>query len=93
MDMRSAPTTIIMPGWGGSGPRHWQSLWVQRVPGARRVVQADWTSPMRSVWVDALARQILQAPSPVLVVAHSLGCIAAVHLPGAEVGDLDEIFA
>jgi predicted alpha/beta hydrolase family esterase len=51
------------------------------MPGARRVVQADWTSPMRSAWVDALARQIVQAPSPVLVVAHSLGCLAAVHLP------------
>ena len=34
-----------------------------------------------NAWVGALSRQILQAPGRVVVVAHSLGCIATAHLP------------
>jgi predicted alpha/beta hydrolase family esterase len=72
---------LIVPGWRDSGPGHWQSLWARRLPGALRVVQDDWMNPSRAAWVDTLARTILGAPAPVVVVAHSLGCIAAVHLP------------
>lgn len=70
-----------MPGWRDSGPGHWQSLWAQQLPGARRIVQDDWASPTRQAWVTSIARQILEAPGPVVVVAHSLGCIATTHLP------------
>ena len=75
------PTLIIVPGWRDSGPGHWQSLWAERLPGARRVVQDDWTCPTRAAWVGSLARQIVDAPGPVVIVAHSLGCIATSHLP------------
>lgn len=77
----SASTIIIVPGWRDSGPGHWQSLWAERLPSACRVVQDDWISPTRAAWVGALARQIMEAPSPVVVAAHSLGCIATTHLP------------
>ncbi|HEY8358612.1 MAG TPA: alpha/beta hydrolase, partial [Ramlibacter sp.] len=66
---------LIVPGWRDSGPGHWQSLWAERLPGARRVVQDDWVHPRRTAWVDAIARQVLAASSPVVIVAHSLGCI------------------
>src|SRR6187551_273477 len=79
--MSQPPTIVIVPGWRDSGPGHWQSLWTQRLPGALRVVQDNWVSPVRSAWVDALARQIHAAPGPVVVAAHSLGCITTVHLP------------
>jgi predicted alpha/beta hydrolase family esterase len=80
---RSGPVVVplIVPGWRDSGPAHWQSLWLGRLPGARRVVQDDWVHPSRDAWVGALARAVLEAPGPVVIVAHSLGCIAAVHLP------------
>jgi uncharacterized protein len=77
------PTIVIVPGWRDSGPGHWQSLWAERLAGARRIVQDDWVSPKRSAWVDSLARQIMQAPGPVVLAAHSLGCIAVSHLPPA----------
>lgn len=77
----SAPTVVIVPGWNDSGPGHWQSLWAERLPAAVRVVQDDWTTPDRSAWVGALARSILAVPGPVVVAAHSLGCIATAHLP------------
>ena len=74
-------TIIIVPGWRDSGPGHWQSLWAERLAGAQRVVQDDWVSPSRGAWVEALSRQILEAQGPVVIAAHSLGCIATAHLP------------
>lgn len=72
---------VIVPGWRDSGPGHWQSLWEQRIPGTARVVQDDWASPKRAAWVASLARLVLESPEPVVIVAHSLGCIATTHLP------------
>ncbi len=71
---------IIVPGWRGSGPGHWQSLWAERLPQARRVEQDDWVTPTRAAWVGQLERTVLAAPHPVVIVAHSLGCLATVHL-------------
>ena len=81
--MSSQPTLVIVPGWRNSGPGHWQSLWAQRVPGAVRVEmpEDDWQRPKRNVWVQAIARTIRTQPGPVVVAAHSLGCIATTHLP------------
>ena len=73
--------TIIVPGWRDSGPGHWQSLWAERMPQALRVVQEDWATPNRDAWVATLEKAVLASDKPVVIVAHSLGCIAAVHLP------------
>jgi predicted alpha/beta hydrolase family esterase len=71
---------LIVPGWRNSGPGHWQSLWAGRLPGAQRVHQDDWVHPAREAWVAAIERAVLAAEGPVVIVAHSLGCIAAAHL-------------
>lgn len=76
----SPVSVVIVPGWRDSGPGHWQSLWAERLPGARRVVQDDWVTPARAPWVAALERTVLEAPHPVVLVAHSLGCITATHM-------------
>lgn len=72
---------IIVPGWRDSGPGHWQSLWAQRYAHTVRVRQDNWLTPARAPWVEMLGRTILAQPGPVVVVAHSLGCITALHLP------------
>ncbi len=77
----TATTVIIVPGWRDSGPGHWQTLWAERVVGAVRVQQDDWVSPAREAWVDSIARTVLAQASPVVIAAHSLGCIATAHLP------------
>ncbi|WP_288253181.1 alpha/beta hydrolase [uncultured Hydrogenophaga sp.] len=77
----TSPTVVIVPGWRNSGPAHWQSLWAQRLPKALRVEQDDWVSPLRQPWVARLGETIQRANGPVVVVAHSLGCIATTHLP------------
>ena len=72
---------VIVPGWRDSGPGHWQSLWEARMPNAVRVLQDDWVTPTRTAWVGALARLVLASDEPVVIAAHSLGCIATSHLP------------
>lgn len=74
-------TVVIVPGWRGSGPEHWQSLWAACLPQAVRVEQTDWLRPSREAWVSALTQVITSASGPVVIAAHSLGCITAVHLP------------
>ena len=80
--MSSQPTLVIVPGWRNSGPGHWQSLWAQQLSAVRvEMTEDDWLRPKRSVWVQAIARTVLAQPGPVVLAAHSLGCIATTHLP------------
>ena len=72
---------VIVPGWRDSGPGHWQSLWAEGLSNAVRVEQDDWVSPRRESWVRAIGDMILAQDAPVVVAAHSLGCIATAHLP------------
>ncbi|UXC18696.1 MULTISPECIES: RBBP9/YdeN family alpha/beta hydrolase [Comamonas] len=72
-------SVVIVPGWRNSGPGHWQSLWAERIAGALRVEQEDWLQPHRSPWVASVQEAIEAAPHPVILVAHSLGCITSVH--------------
>ncbi|HEX9820987.1 MAG TPA: alpha/beta hydrolase [Methylomirabilota bacterium] len=79
---------LIVPGWGDSGPAHWQSLWEKANPDFRRVVQRDWLYPVCAEWVETLTREIHAAGRPVVLVAHSLGCIAVAHCARARAGAL-----
>lgn len=79
--MASTPTLIIVPGWRDSGPGHWQSLWADSWPGAVRVQQDDWYTPIRTAWLAGLRRTMEAQAGPVVIAAHSLGCIATTHLP------------
>jgi predicted alpha/beta hydrolase family esterase len=74
-------TIVIVPGWRDSGPGHWQSLWAERFAHTVRVEQDDWITPLRAAWTSSVTRTILAQPGPVVLVAHSLGCIAVAHLP------------
>ena len=44
------------------------------------MVQDDWISPTWLAWVGQLEKTVLAAPNPVVIVAHSLGCIATTHM-------------
>ena len=76
-------TVVIVPGWRNSGPGHWQTLWAAQLPGAVRVAQDDWLWPRREAWVQRLTETIEAQRGPVLLAAHSLGCMAVAHLPVA----------
>lgn len=71
--------TLILPGWYGSGEAHWQRLWLHDEPNAIVVEQPDWAHPDLDTWVANLDAAIEQAAGPVLLVAHSLGVLLALH--------------
>jgi len=73
---------LIIPGIGGSGPRHWQSVWERHHPRWQRVTQRDWDRPVCQEWVAALDAAILAAPVPPVLIAHSLGCLVVAHWAG-----------
>jgi uncharacterized protein len=70
---------LILPGIGGSGPHHWQSLWQALHPAYHRVEMPDWDRPERAAWVRALDGAVSAAASLPVIVAHSLGCLAVAH--------------
>ncbi len=70
---------LIVPGWQGSADDHWQSHWQRSLPNSSRVEQDDWMTPSCADWVAALERSIIAAAGPVILIAHSLGCMAVVH--------------
>ncbi|MGV8916656.1 MAG: alpha/beta hydrolase [Pseudomonas sp.] len=70
---------LIVPGWQGSPDDHWQTHWQNSLPNGARVEQADWQMPRREDWVGELQRTIAADSSPVILIAHSLGCVTVAH--------------
>lgn len=73
-DAMNAQQVLVLPGWRGSGDAHWQTRW-ERLYGYQRVEQHDWMHPLRGDWSARLEETVIDAPAPVILVAHSLGCI------------------
>jgi predicted alpha/beta hydrolase family esterase len=75
---------VIVYGYDGSGPGHWQR-WLADAVEARGAAVVfpelpDPAAPQKDEWVAALADVVARAPSPVTFVCHSLGCWAVDHL-------------
>ena len=70
---------LIIPGINGSGPDHWQSRWQDTWgASASRIAPSSWDEPDVADWCHALDRAAgRRGPSGVVLVAHSLGCLAA----------------
>lgn len=69
------PVILIVPGIDNSGPDHWQTRWEARRDDCRRVDLGMWDKPHRNTWVNKLNLAIHRADGPVILVAHSLGCL------------------
>lgn len=74
---------VIVHGYEGSGPGHWQR-WLYDELRARRTPVAfpelpSPAAPDKDAWVAALDAVIAPATSPVTLVCHSLGCWALDH--------------
>ena len=72
--MNPLAPVLTLPGWLGSGPGHWQSRW-EALHGFTRVEQHDWLRPLRGDWSARLEEVLLEQREPVVLAAHSLGCI------------------
>jgi len=76
LNTETPPVILTVPGLCNSGPGHWQTLWEARLPRCRRVDLGLWDDPHRNTWVNKLNLAIQRAEGPVVLAAHSLGCLA-----------------
>ena len=69
--MRTGDVDILLvPGWGNSGPDHWQSRWERSLRTASRIEQADWSRPDRITWTARIRAAIADAKRPVVLVFY-----------------------
>jgi predicted alpha/beta hydrolase family esterase len=85
------PLILLVPGLNDSGPDHWQTHWERGNLHAQRVDLGMWDDPHRNTWVNKLNLAIYRAERPVVLVAHSLGCLtvawwAEYEQPGPDSG-------
>lgn len=70
-----APTVLIVPGLNDSGPDHWQSAWERERDDCRRADLGEWHDPEPTRWIARLDAAVRAIRGPVVLAAHSLGCI------------------
>ncbi len=70
---------LTVPGLGGSGAEHWQTIWEHTLANTSRIEQSDWDRPKRKPWLDAIEEAIEEHGDDVVLVGHSLGAIAIVQ--------------
>lgn len=71
-----APLVLTVPGLDNSGSGHWQTLWEKQRNDTRRVDLGMWIRPHRNSWVTRLGQAIRTSEGPIVLCAHSLGCLA-----------------
>lgn len=78
--MKSSETDILLiPGYEGPGPTHWQSRMASKLSTARVVEQQDWSHPSLADAVGKVVAAVTEATRPVVVVAHSSGSLLLAH--------------
>jgi uncharacterized protein len=76
--------TVIVPGWHGSGPGHWQTWLEEQLRAADRPIRRpafpDVERPELGPWLAALRAALADLPTDGYdVVAHSLGAVLWLH--------------
>lgn len=77
--MTSTRHFLILPGWQGSGEDHWQTHWQLALPNSSRLEVKDWLQPDPQDWRESLETTLKQLNGPLVLIAHSLGCINLVN--------------
>lgn len=71
---------LIVPGYGNSGPEHWQTYFENSGEHFSRIVQQDWETPTCSDWVETIDEKVMSFdPTTVVLIGHSLGCTTIAH--------------
>ena len=74
-----AMSVVVVPGLRDETPAHWQALLAQELPQLRALPALGRTNIDLDARVAAIDAAVLAAPGPVILVAHSGGCIATAH--------------
>jgi hypothetical protein len=72
-------TVLFVPGLRGHVADHWQTLLAARMPGARTVPPLEQDGMSRAARVANLDAAIAAIEGPVILAAHSAGCLIVAH--------------
>jgi uncharacterized protein len=74
---------LILHGWQGSGPGHWQTWLAQRLHGNGQHVAypdlPDADDPRLDTWLASLEGEMRALPGEPIVLCHSLSCLLWLH--------------
>jgi predicted alpha/beta hydrolase family esterase len=71
---------FIVPGLGNSGADHWQTWFEKSGKNFQRINQKEWEAPGCHDWISSIEKVIANVdPSTVVLIGHSLGCIAIIR--------------
>jgi serine hydrolase len=79
VDAAVKPTTVIVPGLRDHVPEHWQTLLEPKLARAVCVPRMTRDKLSCAAWVAELDRTLAAINGPVVLVAHSAGCMITVH--------------
>jgi len=74
-----SPTVLLVPGLRDHMPNHWQTLLLDQLPKAVCVPRMDTGKLSCAAWVTMLQASLAQIRGPVILVAHSAGCMIVAH--------------
>lgn len=74
-----APTVLIVPGLRDAVPQHWQTLLEPELPRVRAVPPMGRADLDCAARVEAIERVAQSIEGPIVIVAHSGGCIMVAH--------------
>ena len=72
-------TVLFVPGLRDHVAQHWQTLLAAEIPGSRTVPPLEVDGLSRAARVEALDQAIAAIDGPVILVAHSAGCLMVAH--------------
>ena len=72
-------TVLFVPGLRGYVADHWQTLLAAQIPGSRTVPPLEQNGLSRAARVAALDAAIAAIDGPVILAAHSAGCLILAH--------------
>ncbi|WP_342133308.1 RBBP9/YdeN family alpha/beta hydrolase [Hydrogenophaga sp. OTU3427] len=75
----SETTVLIVPGLRDHAPRHWQTLLAERLPQARSLPPMGRDNLGLEPRIQGLDAAVAAINGPVLLVAHSGGCVLVAH--------------
>jgi predicted alpha/beta hydrolase family esterase len=77
------PCYLILHGYQGSGPGHWQTWLAGRLRSGDAAVYypdlPDAGDPQPRAWLEALSGELAAIGDPPIVICHSLACILWMH--------------
>lgn len=79
MNEATSPTVLMVPGLRDHMPDHWQTILEKKLPKAVTVPRIGKDKLSCAAWLLTLDESLAQIEGPIVLVAHSAGCIIVAH--------------